>query len=92
MSYPAPGDPALARRLAAILQPTEVGLDQQWGLDHGTWSVVRHVFPDADIPVVQLSIDETQPPVFHYALGRRLAPLRDEGILVIGSGTCRCST
>lgn len=86
VTYSAPGDPALARRLQTMLAPVPVGLDHQWGLDHGTWSVLRHVFPAADVPVVQLSIDETQPPAFHYQLGKRLAPLRDEGILVMGSG------
>lgn len=86
VNYPAPGDPDLARRLQTMLAPVPVGLDHQWGLDHGTWSVLRHVFPEADVPVVQLSIDETQPPAFHYQLGKRLAPLRDEGILVMGSG------
>lgn len=86
VTYPAPGDPALARRVRDLLAPLDVGLDQRWGLDHGTWSVLCHVFPQADIPVVQLSIDETQPPAFHYELGKRLAPLRDEGILIIGSG------
>jgi 4,5-DOPA dioxygenase extradiol len=84
--YPAPGDPALALRVRTLLAPTPVELDEQWGLDHGTWSVLRHVFPEADVPVVQLGIDETQPPGFHYELGRRLSPLRDEGVLVIGSG------
>lgn len=86
VSYPAAGDPGLARRVAGLLQPTPVALDQEWGLDHGTWSVLRHVYPRADVPVIQLSIDATQPPAFHYDLGRRLAPLRDLGILVIGSG------
>jgi len=86
VGYPAPGDPALARRVASLLAPTPVALDEAWGLDHGTWSVLRHVFPEADVPVVQLSIDETQPPAFHYDLGRRLSPLRDEGVLVAGSG------
>ena len=86
VSYPAAGDPELARRLAHLLRPVEVELDQEWGLDHGTWSVLKHVFPEADVPVVQLSIDSTQPPAFHHELGRRLAPLRDDDVLVIGSG------
>jgi len=86
VGYPAPGDPVLARRVEALLAPIPVAMDGQWGLDHGTWSVLRHVFPEVDVPVVQLSIDETQPPPFHYEVGRRLAPLRDEGVLVVGSG------
>jgi 4,5-DOPA dioxygenase extradiol len=86
VQYPAPGDPALAALVRERLSPLPVTLDQEWGLDHGTWSVLVHVFPDADIPVVQLAIDGAQPSQFHYDLGRRLAPLRDEGILVLGSG------
>lgn len=85
--YPAPGDPALAARVCALLAPAEVALDErEWGFDHGTWTVLRHVFPDADIPVVQLSIDGTQPARFHYNLAKRLAPLREEGVLITGSG------
>ena len=87
VQYPAPGDPQLAARIAELLAPAKVRLDQDsWGLDHGTWSVLAHVFPEANVPVVQLSIDETKPPHHHYELARRLAPLRDEGVLVIGSG------
>ena len=86
VQYPAPGSPELARQVKEMLPAVSVQLDESWGLDHGTWSVLKHVFPKADIPVVQLSIDETQPPAFHAALGRKLAPLRDEGILVVGSG------
>jgi 4,5-DOPA dioxygenase extradiol len=85
-AYPAPGDSALAMRIRELLEPVDAGLDSQWGLDHGTWSVLCHVFPHADIPVVQLSIDETQPPQFHFQAGKLLAPLRDENVLVIGSG------
>lgn len=76
VQYPAPGDPALAKRVQSLLSPLPVALDNSWGLDHGTWSVLKHVYPNADIPVVQLSIDERQPPAFHFELGRRLAPLR----------------
>ena len=86
VQYPAAGAPELARRLQAMLAPLPVKLDQSWGLDHGTWSVFRHVYPDADIPIVQLSIDETQPAAFHFEIGRKLAPLRGEGILIAGSG------
>ncbi|MBU6432622.1 MAG: 4,5-DOPA dioxygenase extradiol [Nitrospirae bacterium] len=86
LQYPAPGDPVLASRIQRLLMPMSVGSDDQWGLDHGTWSVLCHVYPQADIPVVQLSIDETKPAQFHYEIGKRLAPLRDEGILIIGSG------
>ena len=86
VQYPAPGDPDLARRVQKMLEPLEVRLDNSWGLDHGTWSVLRHVYPDADIPIVQLSIDETQPASFHFEIGRKLAPLRNEGVLIVGSG------
>ncbi|HMA55020.1 MAG TPA: 4,5-DOPA dioxygenase extradiol [Acidobacteriota bacterium] len=86
VEYPAPGDPELARRVKDLLAPVPVALDDSWGLDHGTWSVLRQVFPGADVPVVQLSIDERQPPAFHFDLGKRLAPLREEGILIVGSG------
>lgn len=86
VQYPAPGDPELARQVQSMLKPLEVKFDSSWGLDHGTWSVLRHVYPAADVPIVQLSIDETQPASFHYELGRKLAPLRGEGVLIVGSG------
>jgi 4,5-DOPA dioxygenase extradiol len=86
VQYPAPGDPALACRIRKLLAPLEVKLDNSWGLDHGSWSVLRHVYPAADIPVVQLSINETRPGLFHYDIGRKLAVLRDEGVLIVGSG------
>lgn len=86
VQYPAPGDPNLARRVQQMLAPVAVALDNSWGLDHGTWSVLRHVYPAADVPVVQLSIDETQPAEFHFEIGRKLTPLRDEGVLIVGSG------
>jgi 4,5-DOPA dioxygenase extradiol len=84
--YPAPGDPALAARVAQILAPIPVRMDQEWGLDHGTWSVLLKTYPKADIPVVQLSLDITQDPAYHFALGQKLATLRDEGVMIIASG------
>jgi 4,5-DOPA dioxygenase extradiol len=86
VEYPAPGDPKLAARMQKLLSPVPVRFDEGWGLDHGTWSVLCHVFPGADVPVVQLSIDATQPAPFHYEIGRRLGMLREEGILILGSG------
>ncbi len=86
VQYPAPGHPELARRVQRLLSPLPVDLDEQWGLDHGTWSVLCHVYPKADVPVVQLSIDATKEAGFHYDIGRRLAPLRDESVLIVGSG------
>jgi 4,5-DOPA dioxygenase extradiol len=87
VQYAASGDPALAARIAALLAPVEVVADaSDWGLDHGTWAVLRHVYPLADVPVVQLSLDASQPLPYHYQLARHLAPLRDAGVLVMGSG------
>jgi 4,5-DOPA dioxygenase extradiol len=86
VTYPAPGDAALAARVAQLLAPLSVDMDESWGLDHGAWSVLCHMFPAATIPVVQLRIDETQPPALHYELGKRLSALRDEEILIVGSG------
>lgn len=86
VEYRAPGAPDLALRLRSLLQPVDVALDESWGLDHGTWSVLCHMYPDADVPVVQLSIDSGREARFHYQLGQALAPLRDEGVLLLGSG------
>jgi 4,5-DOPA dioxygenase extradiol len=86
VQYPAPGDPELARRVQNMLAPLPVTLNESWGLDHGTWSVLCHVYPKADIPIVQLSIDERESASFHYEIGKRLAPLREEGVLIVGSG------
>jgi 4,5-DOPA dioxygenase extradiol len=86
VQYRAPGSVEIARQVQELLAPLPAGLDQSWGLDHGTWSVLVHAYPEADVPVVQLSIDETQPAAFHFELGKRLAPLRDEEVLIIGSG------
>ncbi|MDN6549071.1 MAG: 4,5-DOPA dioxygenase extradiol [Enterobacterales bacterium] len=85
--YPAPGSPELARRVQELLAPEMVHLDtSEWGLDHGTWGVLSKMYPDADIPVIQLSIDGTQPAAYHYELGKKLAALRDEGVMIVASG------
>jgi len=87
IQYPADGDPALARRAAGLLAAQGATATEDWGLDHGTWTALVHLFPRADVPVVQLSIDGRLPPEAHLAMGRALAPLRDEGILILGSGS-----
>jgi len=84
--YPAPGAPALARRIGEIAKSVQVHETEEWGLDHGAWSVLCVMYPEADIPTLQLSIDTSQPGAFHYALGRELRALRDEGVLLLGSG------
>lgn len=86
VQYPAPGDVALAKETVSLVHKTQVGLDHEWGLDHGTWTVVRHMYPKANIPVLQLSIDYTKPPRYHYELAKELAVLRKKGVLIIGSG------
>ncbi|HEY5809917.1 MAG TPA: 4,5-DOPA dioxygenase extradiol [Povalibacter sp.] len=86
LRYPAPGATQLVARVRDVLQPVNVMADQEWGLDHGAWSVLVHMYPDANVPVAQISIDATQPPEYHYQLGRGLAALRDEGVLILGSG------
>ena len=86
VQYPAPGNPALASEVKHLIKKTEVGLNEDWGLDHGTWSVVKHLYPQADIPVLQMSLDYSQAPAYHYALAKELAELRDKGVLIIGSG------
>ena len=86
VQYPAPGSPALAHEVQALLAPHPVAPDIHWGLDHGTWSILCHLYPKADIPVVQLSLDRRQRGAFHLEIGRALAPLREEGVLILGSG------
>ena len=86
VQYPAPGSPEWANQIAQEIKSAQVDMDQQWGLDHGAWSVIKHLYPKADIPVVQMSIDYTQPPAYHYALAQELQALRDKGVMIIGSG------
>jgi 4,5-DOPA dioxygenase extradiol len=85
-NYPAPGHPQLATTTKELLAPDPVLLDHEWGFDHGTWTILKHMYPAADIPVIQLSIDYSKPPEFHFNLGKQLAKLREFGVLVIGSG------
>lgn len=86
VEYPAPGSPELAGETKNIVRKSEVGLDSRWGLDHGCWSVVKHLYPNADVPVIQLSLDYFQSPQYHYDLAKELSSLRSKGVLIIGSG------
>lgn len=86
VQYPAPGDPVLASELVKMVKKTQVGLNHDWGLDHGTWSIVRQMYPDAKVPVLQMSIDYSQPMQYHYDLAKELSGLRKKGVLIIGSG------
>ncbi|MBV8355748.1 MAG: dioxygenase, partial [Candidatus Eremiobacteraeota bacterium] len=86
VEYPAPGDPRLARRVQELLAPTPVALADDWGLDHGVWSVPVHLFPEAGVPVVQLSLDQNEPPEFFASLGEKLRPLREDDVLLMASG------
>lgn len=86
VQYPAPGNPLLAKETASLVHSAQVGLSHDWGLDHGAWTVIRHMYPKADIPVLQLSIDYTKPPKYHYELAREILGLRRKGVLIIGSG------
>jgi 4,5-DOPA dioxygenase extradiol len=86
VQYAAPGSKELAKETKSIITKTEVGLDDKWGLDHGAWSVIKHLYPNADIPVVQMSLDYSQNPQYHYELAQQLKSLREKGVLIIGSG------
>ena len=86
VQYPAPGDPAMAKEITTLISSTRAGADHEWGLDHGTWTIVRRMYPDPVIPVLQMSIDINRPSGFHYQLGKELAELRRRGVLIIGSG------
>lgn len=86
VQYPAPGDALLAEETKSLIQSTAVELDHDWGLDHGTWTIVRHLYPEANLPVLQLSIDYTKPPQYHYELAKELTALRKKGVLIFGSG------
>jgi len=86
VQYPAPGSPALAKETASLIHSTQVELDHDWGLDHGTWTIVKYMYPEANIPVLQLSIDYTKHPQFHYDLAKEIYQLRKKGVLIMGSG------
>jgi len=86
VQYPAPGSPELANETKSAISKTEVGLDEKWGLDHGAWSVIKHIYPNADVPVIEMSLDSKQVPQYHYELAKELAILREKGVLIIGSG------
>ena len=86
VQYPAPGSPDLALLTKEIVTSTDIHLDDKWGLDHGSWSVIKHLYPNADVPIIQMSIDYTKPPSYHYALAKELAALRRRGVLIVGSG------
>jgi len=86
VQYPAPGSPDLAKETKSIIKKTEIGLDDKWGIDHGAWSVIKHLYPDADVPVIELSLDYSQSPQYHFELARELSSLRKKGVLIIGSG------
>ena len=84
--YPAPGSPDLAKETQSIITSTQIGLDEKWGLDHGAWTVIKHLYPNADVPIIQMSLDYNKPPKYHYELAKELAQLRKKGVLIIGSG------
>ncbi|MBK6859647.1 MAG: 4,5-DOPA dioxygenase extradiol [Saprospiraceae bacterium] len=86
VQYPAPGSPELAQQTKEIVSKTQIGLDNKWGLDHGAWSVIKHLYPQADVPVIQMSLDYTQNGQYHYDLSKQLSSLRQKGILILGSG------
>ncbi len=86
VQYPAPGNPELAKNIQAMVKKNHVELDESWGLDHGAWSVIKHLYPNADVPVIQLSLDYRQTPQYHYELAQQLQALRNKGVLIVGSG------
>jgi 4,5-DOPA dioxygenase extradiol len=86
VQYPAPGSPDLAKETKNTIRKTDIGLDISWGLDHGAWSVIKHMYPDADVPVIEMSLDYYKSPQYHYELAKELAPFRKKGVLIVGSG------
>lgn len=86
VQYPAPGSPELAKGIKDAVKKTEIGLDDKWGLDHGAWSVIKHLYPNADVPVIQMSLDYQQSPQYHYELAKELGSFRNKGVLIVGSG------